>query len=250
MRARRLSPVVLIAAATLLASTFTAIPAASAAAPALVLNYTFDNETGTVVRDRSTSGLNGRLVNASAPSAYVTSLAGHNKALKLVGAQHQFVDVGDADRLDVNRYSLAAWVRYTGIENDQTIDRWEILEKAGAYWMNIRTDGRIRVGGFYGGCVNANWKYFDSPNPIPLNTWTHVASTYNGSQLTIWVNGVKVANRAISGTTCSNNQPLAVGAKNAPSKGLLEAFMDGNLDDVRIYNRVLAASEIAALAAR
>ena len=77
-----------------------------------------------------------------------------------------------------------------------------------------------------------------------------MASTYNGSQLAIWINGVKVASRAISGTTCSNNEPLAVGAKNAPAKGLLEAFMDGNLDDVRIYNRALAASEIASLAAR
>ena len=145
---------------------------------------------------------------------------------------------------------LAAWVRYTGVENDQTLDRWEVLEKAGAYWMNIRTDGRVRVGGFYGGCLNPNWKYFDSPNPIPVNTWTHLASTYNGSQLTIWVNGVKVASRAITGTTCSNNEPLAVGAKNAPAKGLLEAFMDGNLDDVRIYNRPLSAAEIAGLAAR
>ena len=250
MRTRRLTGAVLLAVWSLLGAMFTGLPAAQAATPALALNYTFDGETGNVVRDRSTSGLNGRLVNATAPGAYVTSLAGHKQALKLVGAQHQFVDVGDAPRLDVNKYTLAAWVRYTGVPNDQTIDRWEVLEKAGAYWMNIRTDGRVRVGGFYGGCVNANWKYFDSPKPIPINTWTHLASTYNGTQLAIWVNGVKVASRAISGTTCSNNEPLAVGAKNAPAKGLLEAFMDGNLDDVRIYSRALAASEIATLAAR
>jgi hypothetical protein len=225
---------------------------AVAAAPTsgLVLSYTFANETGTTVRDRSPSRINGTLVNTSAPGAYEPSLSGHNSALKLVGSQRQWVDVGDTPALDVNRYTVAAWVRYTGVQNAQTLDRWEVLEKAGAYWMNIRTTGQVRAGGFYGGCTTPSWKYLDSPRPIPANTWTHVASTYNGSRLTIWVNGVKVASRAISGATCANAQPLAVGAKNAPAKGLLEAFFDGDLDDVRIYHRALGASGIAALAAR
>lgn len=253
LRSRRLIPLALAAAtATLLGGSLLGPPATGAAAPALVLNYTFDAETGTVVKDRSTYANNGQLVNTSAPGAYVTGLTGHKKALKLVGAQHQFVNVPDASAssLDVNKYSLAAWVRYTGVQNDQTLGRWEILEKDGAYWMNIRTNGLLRVGGFYGGCANAYWKYFDSPNPIPVNTWTHVASTYNGAQLTIWINGVRVGTRAITGTTCTNNEPLAVGAKNAVSKGLLEAFFDGNLDDVRVYSRVLTSTEIGNLAAR
>lgn len=239
-------------AATLMAGVLVHAPATGAAAPALVLNYTFDAETGTLVKDRSTYGNNGQLVNTSAPAAYVTGLTGHKKALNLVGTQHQFVNIPDttASTLDVNKYSLASWVRYTGVQNDKTLERWEVLEKDGAYWMNIRTNGLLRVGGFYGGCANANWKYFDSPSPIPVNTWTHVASTYNGSQLTIWVNGVKVGSRAITGATCTNNEPLAVGAKNAVTKGLLEAFFDGNLDDVRVYNRVLTATEIGKLAAR
>jgi hypothetical protein len=236
----------------LVGSALVGVPATGAAAPALVLNYTFDSESGTTVKDRSTYGMNGVLVNTSAPGAYVTSLTGHKQALKLVGTQHQYVNIADrsASPLDVNKYSLAAWVRYTGVQNDKTLDRWEVLEKDGAYWMNIRTNGRVRVGGFYGGCVTANWKYLDSPGAVPVNAWTHVASTYNGSQLTVWVNGARVATRAITGATCMNNEPLAVGAKNAVSKGLLEAFMDGNLDDVRVYSRVLSASEIAALAAR
>lgn len=219
-------------------------------APALKLNYTFAKESGTLVRDRSASGLNGHLVNAAAPTAYGPSLPGHGQALQLVGASHQFVDVGDGAPLDVNRYTLAAWVYYTGVPNDMTLDRWEVLEKAGAYWLNIRTDGRVRVGGFYGGCANPNWQYFDSPDPIPTNTWTHLVSTYNGAQLSIWVNGTKVASRSVTGATCSNAEPLAVGAKNAPTKGLLEAFFDGRLDDVRIYDKAITASQIAALAAR
>jgi hypothetical protein len=106
----------------------------------------------------------------------------------------------------------------------------------------------VRVGGFFGSCSGGTaWKYLDSTNPIPVNTWTHVAGTYTGSRLNVWVNGVLAGSRLVSGTTCANNEPLAVGAKNDTALGLLEAFWDGQLDDVRVYARALPASEIAGL---
>lgn len=218
------------------------------AATALVLNYTFDNDQRGVVRDASPSALHGTLVNAAPSTAYANSVAGRGKALKLVGAEHQYVDVPQSDVLDVNAYTLAALVRYTGVQNDQTLGRWEVLEKAGAYWLNIRTNGRVRVGGFYGSCAGGGaWQYLDSSRTMPTNTWTHVASTYNGSRLTVWINGQQAGSKAVSGATCANDEPLAIGAKNAPAKGLLEAFYDGLLDDVRIYKRALGATQIRAL---
>ena len=215
---------------------------------ALVLRYSFDNDQNGVVRDASPSGLHGALVNADPATAYGPSVPGRGRALTLVGAQHQYVDVPEADALDVNRFTLAALVRYTGVENDATFGRWEVLEKAGAYWMNVRTNGRVRVGGFFGSCAGGSaWKYLDSTGAIPTNTWIHLAATYTGSTLTVWIDGKRAGSRAIIGTTCSNDEPLAVGAKDAPAKGLLEAFWDGRLDDVRVYNRALAAGEIARL---
>ena len=218
------------------------------AATELVLNYNFDSDQRGVVRDSSASALHGTLINAASTTAYTPSVAGRGMALKLVGVEHQFVDVPQSDLLDVNVYTLAALVRYTGVQNDRTFGRWEVLEKAGAYWLNIRTNGRVRVGGFYGSCNGgAAWQYLDSSRPITINTWTHVASTYNGSRLTVWINGQRAGSKAVSGATCSNDEPLAIGAKNAPAKGLLEAFYDGSLDDVRIYGRALGATRIRAL---
>jgi hypothetical protein len=54
----------------------------------------------------------------------------------------------------------------------------------------------------------------------------------------------------VTGHTCASDDPLAVGAKNNPAKGLLEAFFDGRMDDVRIYDRALSAAEIGQLASR
>jgi hypothetical protein len=227
-----------------------AAPAASAAvSPNIVLFYKFDTHQGASVTDTSASHLNGTLVNVAAPdSAYVTGLSGHKKALSLVAAQRQYVSVPEGDPLDVNKFTLSALVNYTGVQTPDTLDRWEVLEKAGAYWLNIRTNGQIRAGGFFGACEQtASWKFLDSTIPVPTNTWSHVAATYNGSKLILYVNGVAAGSLNVTGTTCSNNEPLAVGAKNAPSKGLLEAFWDGQLDDVRIYNKALTAKQIAAL---
>ena len=219
-----------------------------ASTSALVLHYTFDHDANGVVTDSSPRALHGRLVEADPATAYTAGLPGRGSALTLVGGDHEWIDVPPSDALDANRFTIAALVRYTGVQNDQTLGRWEVMEKAGAYWLNIRTDGRVRVGGFFGSCNGGTaWQYLDSTNPIPMNTWTHVAGTYTGTRLNVWVNGVLSGSRAISGTTCANNEPLAIGAKNATTLGLLEAFWDGQLDDVRVYTRALSASEIAGL---
>lgn len=214
----------------------------------LVLRYAFDSDNGGAVRDTSSSGLNGRLVNGDLTSAHVSSVPGRGKAIHLVGQQHQYVDVPRSSALNVNRFTLSALVRYTGVQNDATLGRWEVMEKADAYWLNIRTDGHVRTGGFFGGCGGGSaWKFLDSTTTVPTNTWTQLTSTYDGSTLAIWIDGQRVGTRSVTGTTCVNDQPLTVGAKNAPAHGLLEAFWDGDLDAVRVYNRALSAAEIRAL---
>jgi len=234
-----------VASAALLAPT---VPS-TAASPSLVLSYQFNTDTTAAIRDSSASGLTGTLVNADPATAFVTGAPGKKKGLKLSASQQQFVDVPQSSALDVDRYTLAAWVRYTGVQTPDTLGRWEVMEKAGAYWLNVRTNGKVRAGGFYGGCADSqHWKYLDSSAAVPSNVWTHVAATYNGSRLVIYIDGMQSGSMSVTGTTCSNDEPLAVGAKNAPAKGILEAFWDGRLDDVRIYNKALSATRIGALA--
>ena len=209
----------------------------------LVLGYGFERLSQGRVVDSSPSRLDGTRLGAPRLPGQVAGPAGHGKALSFDSAQGQFLDAGDAAPLDVDRFTLAAWVRYLPKVHD---DRWEVLEKAGAYWMNIRTDTRrLRVGGFFGGCVqNRYWVYLDSVRTIPAYTWVHVAGTYDGTALRIYVNGVLDASKPVTGTTCANTEPLAVGAKNRTVTGVTEAYLDGRLDDVRVYGRALTAAEV------
>jgi hypothetical protein len=125
--------------------------------------------------------------------------------------------------------------------------------------MNIRAaddpanTGRLRSGGFYGGCVTTpaarTWHFLDSATVLPEGEWVHVASTYDGSSLRIYLNGALDVERTIPsatwGPTCSNIEPLAIGAKDRTiPPAVTEAFWNGGLDDVRVYSRALSGAEI------
>jgi hypothetical protein len=74
---------------------------------------------------------------------------------------------------------------------------------------------------------------------IPLNAWTHLASTYDGANLRVYVNGVLAGTTAVTGAIGGTANPLRIGG-NLP----WGEYFNGLIDEVRVYNRALAASEI------
>jgi hypothetical protein len=223
--------------------------------PGLVARYEFEAfPAGTQIKDSSRNDLDGMLMGFDHHAAPAHDpVAG--KHLELDGiAGGRFAEVPDDALLDVDTYTLTAWVNYR--LDDQV--RLEVLEKAGAYWMNIRADdeantGRLRSGGFYGGCVTTpaarTWHFLDSATVLPEGEWVHIASTYDGSSLRIFLDGRPDIERTIPsatwGPTCSNIEPLAIGAKDRTiPPAVTEAFWNGGLDDVRVFSRALSEEEI------
>jgi hydrogenase maturation factor HypE len=74
-----------------------------------------------------------------------------------------------------------------------------------------------------------------------LNTWTHLATTYDGTTLRLFVNGTQVASRAIAGPLLTSTGVLRFGGN-----GVWGEFFAGRIDEVRLYNRALAVNEIQA----
>jgi hypothetical protein len=92
--------------------------------------------------------------------------------------------------------------------------------------------------------LSANTSFTESINtPFDFGIWYHYAMTYNGSMVSLYVNGVFVFQYPYTGQLQSNNMPLEIG-RDMP--GNLEYF-NGSLDDFRIYNRALSVVEIASL---
>ena len=74
---------------------------------------------------------------------------------------------------------------------------------------------------------------------LPINTWAHLATTYDGSALRLYVNGTEVATTTLSGAISTSAGAVRIGGNSIWG----ESFQ-GRIDDVRIYNRALSATEI------
>jgi hypothetical protein len=74
---------------------------------------------------------------------------------------------------------------------------------------------------------------------LPLSTWTHLAGTYDGSTLRLYVNGNQVAAQTVSAAIRTSTAPLRIGGNS-----IFGQFFRGRIDEVRIYNRALTPSEV------
>lgn len=86
--------------------------------------------------------------------------------------------------------------------------------------------------------IDGNWTAVTAPFPS-LNTWHHVAATYDGFFMKIYLDGVLKSTQAIAGTITSNINDIFIGQQ----EGQLEYFK-GGLDELRIWNRTLTQCEI------
>ena len=77
--------------------------------------------------------------------------------------------------------------------------------------------------------------------PLPLETWTHLAVTYNGTRLRLFTNGVLTANLPVTGVPVTSTGALRIGGN-----AIWGEFFTGVIDEVKIHNRALTAAEITA----
>lgn len=81
------------------------------------------------------------------------------------------------------------------------------------------------------------------------NKWHYAVLTFNGDVLTLYVDGASAASKDTSNVPdTSGSFPLRLAADSQYNGGLLSSplFFRGSIDDVRLWNRAISASEIAA----
>jgi hypothetical protein len=159
-----------------------------------------------------------------------------------------YVDLGNDSSLDLSasaQATIAAWVNVAVTHNHNTIlskGEWK-----DAYSLVIKGDTTP---------ANLLWTGNDtsvfSGDPVPLNTWTHVAVTINGDLTSFYFNG------QLSGATnqdrgnAIDNTAVDVCLGREQYSGSLPAgrwFFNGRMDDIRIYQRALTQAEIQSVMA-
>jgi hypothetical protein len=195
----------------------------------LIAYWKFDEGSGTTTGDASGNGNSGTLVNGS-----VWSAGRVGKALLFDGI-NDHVTVADSNSLDLSSaFTLSAWVNPASTFTDFR----SILVKNYSYYLYASVASYCGDGTPLGGFSGITAQTACQPSPLPVNTWTHLAVTYNGSTLTFYRDGVAVATSSASGTLSPTTGVLQIGGSQ------FGEYFKGLIDEVRIYNKALSATEI------
>ena len=192
----------------------------------LVAAYAFNEGAGLVSGDASGNANTGTLTNGP-----VWAVGKNGGALQFDGVNDR-VRVPDANVLDLSTAStFEAWVYPTVAPSG-----WRtILQKeVDAYiFCGVQQPEHARQRrDLQRGVLHQRVR----ASGAAVNTWTHLAATYDGAQIRIYVNGTQVAAVARTGTYEQNNNPLWIGGN-----AVYGEHFQGRIDDLRIYNRALSS---------
>jgi len=244
-----------IALGVILVSSFSILvsaPSASAATLSkppnnlgLVAYYSFEDGNSNTATDFSGRGNTGTLTNMEAAD-WVDGKIG--TALQLDG-DNDFVNLGSSSELDLtSSFSISAWVK---ISNKCNFCKIIAKQKDDNQPYSIMFDDSADQKFVFEIKNSSQVAAQSKSTTVPaLDTWYHIVATYNGTTQILYVNGQDEDTDTPSYTLPETDADLLIGARESASSPPAKLFFDGIVDEVRIYNRALSATEVAALYAR
>jgi CSLREA domain-containing protein len=159
------------------------------------------------------------------------------------GVDDQILVAHNANQNTGAQITLDAWIRPTAVaplnSNPSIINKRTAANSEG-YTFEVNNAGN----GLYFEITTSNGVFSaTAANALTLNTWQHVAATFDGANLRIFLNGSQVASSAGTGTINAVTSDLVIGRNIA-----LGTSFTGQIDEVELFNRALSQIEIATIA--
>jgi hypothetical protein len=203
----------------------------------LIVYYPFDETSGTTAADVSGNGHTGTLHGGA------TWAAGHRAGAVSLDGNNGYVSLPNGILSTTSNFTIATWVRLNTIANWMRV--FDFGTGTNTYMFLTAESGNgmrlaITTNGF------GNEQRIDGPS-LATGAWAHVAVTLNGSLGTFYVNG---ASAATNSAMTLNASSLGVTTQTWLGRSAFnnDPYLDGLLDDFRIYNRALTPAEVQTLA--
>ena len=217
---------------------------ASSLDKSIVVYYSFNDGKAT---DQSGNGNDGNMTKTKV----VEGVASHGKALEFDGKS--WVELKANKTLDIAEITMAAWIYKDEVFLANNGENIISKKQSGAY--------TISVSGWenHGGCgekletemrISGSYHFVCEKTALPLKKWVHVASTHDGKDMKIFLNGKEVGSKACKGEVDFNTANLYVGAESdgaAPADD--HGRYVGKIDEVYLANRAFSEKEIQELMA-
>ena len=175
---------------------------------------------------KTVAALGGAVVSTAQSKWGGASISGENTAGARVQINsHADFNMGDGD------FTVECWA-YVVARNASNFEFFvarRITTGYYGFWLQIdQATGRPEFS-----MCNTSLSIFKatSTTTFPLGQWVHLAGVRNGSQITLFVNGVQAASTAVSGTNYGSTEPVLLFGT---SDGDARFKLNGYVDDLRI----------------
>lgn len=201
----------------------------------LVGYWHLDETSGTTAYDASGYGHSGTIYNS--PSRLSGSSCKSGGCLSFDTAAQKYISVSDNNPTDVRtNLTLSAWVYPTGVGGSDSYST--IVYTSGSGYYLSFNDSTNALSCYWYGTTPAGY-HTTSAGTVPLNQWTNVACAWDGSNVYQYINGALSKTTATTGAGTGSTYVI-MGAESVNRQ------FQGNIDEVKIYNRTLSAEEILA----
>jgi len=226
---------------------------AAIAADNLIGWWRFDESAGNLASDSSPNNYDATL--SSLDFAIDGQAGKFNRSLRLSSTSDS-INAGDIDEIDnASEITLSAWIKMSATTGDDAI-----IHKGSAWGTDVAqilmwrddvggTSGRTNTISVYVADGDSNTRIEGTSNKVNDTTlWHHAVMTYkpnSANGMRLYIDGVEDANSPVSTatiTSIANADALRIGSSVNTS-----AVLNGDIDDVRIYSKILTPAEIEAL---
>jgi hypothetical protein len=152
-----------------------------------------------------------------------------------------YVRIGNSNELPA-AFSVMTWIRPNG-NNTANNERTILSKKSAAgngYQVVLQTDNRVRFEWYNGSSVLST---AITNTILPNAKWHNIAYTYTTNTLSIYIDGVFEKTVTMTGNPGTSTGLFSIGGQYI-SKTAINNLFKGDIDELRMWNRVLTAAEI------